>query len=125
VGRKRVLIVDDNRLVAESLRAMVSAQSDVDVQVVTDGAQAAALLQAEPPLDAVICDLGMPGIDGITLFQALGRRGSPLASRFLLITGGAITDAASGFLAASAVPCLQKPFDSAELRKVLAPLLAD
>lgn len=125
MGRKRVLIVDDDRLVAESLRAMIAARADVDVQVVTDGPQAAALLQTEPRLDAVICDLGMPGIDGITLYEALGRRGSPLARRFLLVTGGAVTDAASRLLAASAVPYLEKPFDSSQLHKMLAPLLAD
>jgi len=125
VGQKRILIVDDDRLVAETLRAMVVAQGDVEVQVVTDAPQAAALLQTDPLLDAVICDLGMPGIDGITLYETLGRRGSPLARRFLLVTGGAVTDAASSFLASSPVPRLQKPFDSGQLQKVLAPLLAD
>jgi CheY-like chemotaxis protein len=123
VARKRILIVDDDRLVAETLRTMVTAQGDVDVQVITDGPQAAALLQTEPLLDAVICDLTMPGIDGITLYEALGRRGSPLARRFLLVTGGVVTDAASRFLAARAVPYLQKPFDGRQLQKVLAPLL--
>ncbi len=125
MDRKRILIVDDDRLVAETLRAMVAAQADVDVQVMTDGPQAAALLQTEPRLDAVICDLEMPGIDGITLYETLGRRGSPLARRFLLVTGGAVTSAASKFLAAKAVPYLEKPFDSGQLRKMLAPLLAD
>ena len=125
MDRKRILIVDDDRLVAETLRQMVAAQADVDVQVMTDGPQAAALLQTEPRLDAVICDLGMPGIDGITLYESLGRRGSPLARRFLLVTGGAVSDAASRFLAASAVPRLEKPFDSGQLQRMLAPLLAD
>jgi CheY-like chemotaxis protein len=125
MGRKRILIVDDDRLVAETLRAMVIAQGDVDVQVVTDGPQAAALLQTDPRLDAVICDLAMPGIDGITLYETLGRRGSPLARRFLLVTGGAVTEEASSLLSASAVPCLTKPFDRGQLQKMLAPLLAD
>jgi CheY-like chemotaxis protein len=119
-----VLIVDDDRLLAETLRALIREQAEAEIQVVTSGRQAASLLESDGRFDAVICDLGMPGIDGIALYERLAQRGSPLARRFLFVTGGVTTDSASSFLARAAVPCLQKPFDSRALGSVLAPLLA-
>ena len=123
-GRKRVLIVDDDRLLAETMRALIREQAEAEIQVVTSGPQAATLLESDGRFDAVICDLGMPGIDGIALYERLAKRGSPLAQRFLFVTGGVTTDSASSFLARAAIPCLQKPFDSRALGSALAPLLA-
>jgi CheY-like chemotaxis protein len=123
VDRKRVLIVDDDRLLAETLRVMIGDRAEV--QVITNGPQAAALLEGGAHFDAVICDLGMPGVDGIALYERLRLRGSPLAGRFLLVTGGAFTDSASSFLERAPIPYLEKPFDSQQLGTVLAPFLAD
>jgi CheY-like chemotaxis protein len=119
------LIVDDDRLLAETLRALIREQAEAEIEVVTSGLQAARLLEADVRFDAVICDLGMPGIDGIALYERLQQRGSPLASRFLFVTGGVYTESANSFLASARVPCLQKPFDRRALGTALAPLLAD
>jgi len=124
-GRKRVLIVDDDRLLAETLRALIREQAQAEIQVVTNGPAAATLLDTDVSFDAVICDLAMPGIDGIALYERLARRGSPLARRFLFVTGGVTSESASAFLARAAVPCLQKPFDSRALGSVLGPLLTE
>jgi CheY-like chemotaxis protein len=124
-ARKRVLIVDDDRLLAETLRALIREQAEAEIQVVTSGLQAAKLLESDGRFDAIICDLGMPGIDGIALYERLAQRGSPLASRFLFVTGGVFAESTSTFLARASVPCLQKPFDSRTLGSVLAPLLAE
>jgi len=124
-GRKRVLIVDDDRLLAETLRVLIREQAEAEIQVVTSGSQAAKLLDTDVSFDAVICDLAMPGIDGIALYEQLARRGSPLARRFLFVTGGVTSESASSFLARASVPCLQKPFDSRALGSALGPLLAE
>lgn len=122
--KRRILIVDDDRLLAETLRAMIAAETDAEVRVVTSSARAASLLEADVAFDAVICDLGMPGGDGISLHERLNRNGSPVAERFLFMTGGTFSDAASAFLARTRVPCLNKPFESAELHAALADLYA-
>ena len=123
-GRKRVLIVDDDRLLAETLRVLIREHAQAEIQVVTSGPAAAKLLETDVRFDAVICDLAMPGIDGIALYERLAHRGSPLARRFLFVTGGVTSESASTFLAHASVPCLQKPFDSRALGSALAPLLA-
>ena len=129
VGARRILVVDDNRLLAETLRMMIAdfatfeLKHDVAVDVMTSGLEAATILESPRAdgFDAVICDLSMPGVDGITLYESLLARGSPLAQRFVLVTGGAFTPAAAAAVDRHALPCLQKPFDSAKLAESLRP----
>jgi CheY-like chemotaxis protein len=129
-----VLVIDDERLLAETLRMMIADVAAfelgraVDVSVLTSGREGARLLEAEgpdaPAWDVVICDLSMPGVDGLSLYERLVARGSPLANRFILVTGGALTRSAADAIARHAMPCLQKPFDSQKLAATLRPFLA-
>jgi CheY-like chemotaxis protein len=131
---RRVLVVDDDRLLAETLRMMIAdfAASEIEgvvsVEVVTSGREAARLLDGQVgddvDYDLVICDLSMPGVDGLTLYESLVGRGSPLAQRFVLITGGAFTPAAADAIVRHALPCLQKPFDSQRLVATLRPFMS-
>jgi DNA-binding NarL/FixJ family response regulator len=61
----RVLIVDDEQLLRESLVRMVGAADDLAVVgAVSDGASAVSAAAADPP-DVVLMDIRMPGMDGI------------------------------------------------------------
>jgi CheY-like chemotaxis protein len=117
--RPRILVVDDDRMLADTLREMILDQTAADVEIVTSGLRAAAILESGPPFDLVICDLGMPGVDGIELYRRLQERKSPMADRLVLVTGGAFTDGAAAFLATAPVPCLQKPFSLKQLGGML------
>jgi hypothetical protein len=46
-----------------------------------------------------------------------------MAGRLVLVTGGAFTEATAAFLAQSRIPRLNKPFDLAQLRALLAATL--
>ena len=126
---RRILVVDDDRLLAETLRAMIAdlaqfdLRIDVSIEITTSGRDAARRLEADEPYDAVICDLGMPGVSGIALYAALVARQSPLARRFVLVTGGVFSPADTAFLERHPLPCLQKPFDADQLTTLLRPLL--
>jgi CheY-like chemotaxis protein len=131
-GARRILVIDDDRLLAETLRMMIAdfaafeVGQDIAVEVVTSGREAARIFEAAADAgasdyDLVICDLSMPGVDGITLYESLVSRGSPLARRFVLVTGGAFTPAAAASIERHALPCLHKPFDSARLAETLRP----
>src|SRR5579871_4005691 len=132
-GVRRILVVDDDRLLAETLRMMIADFAafelghDIAVEVVTSGRDAQRILDAQVgdavAYDVVICDLSMPGVDGITLYESLVARSSVLARRFLLVTGGAFTPAAAAAIERHALPYLQKPFDSAKLAESLRPFL--
>jgi CheY-like chemotaxis protein len=128
---RRVLIVDDDQLLAETLRMMITdfAASegglDITVEVMTSGREAARILESAdaPSYDLVVCDLSMPAVDGISLYEGLVARKSPLAGRFVLVTGGAFTPAAAAAIARHTLPCLPKPFDSAKLAETIRPFL--
>ena len=64
---RRILLVDDNDLVRDVLRAMLNA-GGFHVQEAQDGAHALRALDNEP-FDAILTDLVMPDCDGIELLR--------------------------------------------------------
>jgi CheY-like chemotaxis protein len=126
----RVLIVDDDRLLADTLRMMIAdfaafeLRREIAVEAIASGREAARLLADDAPYDVVVCDLSMPGVDGLAIYEGLVARRSPLARRFVLVTGGAFTPAASAAIARHALPCLHKPFDADDLASTLRPYFA-
>lgn len=76
-----------------------------------DGAAASALI-SEHVYDAVICDLRLPGVDGLTLFHRL-RRESP-ATAVVLITAYPTVAGAVAALKEGAFDYVAKPFDPEE-----------
>jgi signal transduction histidine kinase/AmiR/NasT family two-component response regulator len=63
----RVLVVDDETEGREVSRAaLVSAGAEVEV---ADSAESALATLAERPVDVLVCDIAMPGMDGYALFE--------------------------------------------------------
>jgi DNA-binding NarL/FixJ family response regulator len=61
----KVLIADDQALVRAGFRALLDAQTDIDVVgEAADGAEAARLARVQRP-DVVLMDIRMPGVDGL------------------------------------------------------------
>lgn len=122
-----MLVVDDDLLLAQTLKLVITDFArfevgvEIAIEIATSGREAARLLEADDAFDVVVCNLSMPGVDGIAVYEGLVARGSPLAGRFVLVTGGAFTPAAAATVARHGMPCLQKPFDSARLAAALKP----
>jgi DNA-binding NarL/FixJ family response regulator len=100
----RVLIVDDDPLVRSGLTLMLDgADGIVVVGEAADGAGVPAALDTHP-VDVVLMDLRMPGVDGITAMRAVRARRGPPAVVVLTTfdTGteidGAMAAGASGYL---------------------------
>src|SRR3970282_432571 len=70
--RKTVLVVDDDRAVGTVLGALLE-QAGLEAQWVRSGAEALDLLAARP-VDVVLTDLRMPGMDGMELLAQLDAR---------------------------------------------------
>jgi two-component system response regulator NreC len=63
--RIRILLADDHTVLRSGLRALLSAQADLEVAgEAADGAEALRLAQTIKP-DVVVMDIGMPGVSGI------------------------------------------------------------
>src|SRR5690606_33103715 len=79
----RVLFVDDER---NQLRVYQRALRNLEVVVAHGGVEAREHLQAEGAIDAVVCDLLMPGLSGAELYDLAVRLRPDLQGRFLFVT---------------------------------------
>jgi len=119
-GCARVLVVDDEEGV---LGFMKDALAGHDVTTAHGGLQALELL-ATHSYDVIFCDLIMPEVSGMELYEKLLSERPELASRFVFMTGGAFTAKAREFLSAHDQPVLEKPFDIAEVHDLVASSIA-
>ena len=112
-------MVDDDRAVREALRRALTL-AEYEVQLAEDGAQAIELV-AEALPDAVVLDIGLPGIDGLEVCRRLRRLGNRVPI-LMLTARDAVADRIDG-LDAGADDYLVKPFDVGELQARLRALL--
>jgi CheY-like chemotaxis protein len=84
-GRTRVLIIEDNVDAAETLREALEL-CDHEVQVAYNGTDGLALAEEMQP-DILLCDLGLPGIDGFGVARAF-RHNDALRGTFLVALSG-------------------------------------
>jgi PAS domain S-box-containing protein len=120
--RGRVLVVDDDLRVAESVRRVL--RDEHDVTILHDADTALAHLRQGADYDVVLCDLMMPGMTGMELHERLAGTGSRQVERFVFLTGGAFTAPARHFLEKVPNERLEKPFDTAALRELVHRLVS-
>jgi len=118
VAAKRcsIAIIDDDPLMCEVLATILA--DDYDVAPFTSP-RAALTAVLDGSFDLVLCDVMMPELNGIELYERLVRERPELANRFVFITGGAFTERARLFLRATDRPTVQKPFSRHALAKVI------
>jgi PAS domain S-box-containing protein len=119
--RGRVLVVDDEPPLAQSLRRTLG--RDHDVVAVSSGRAALDLIQRGDRFDVILCDLMMPEITGMDLAERLDREAPESARRLVFMTGGAFTARAREFLDDPSRRRIDKPFDLAALRAVVRELV--
>jgi two-component system response regulator MprA len=115
----RILVVDDDRAVRDSLRRSLAFHG-YQVDVAVDGQAALDAVQAQRP-DAMVLDVMMPRLDGLEVCRRL--RGAGDALPILVLTArDAVSERVSG-LDAGADDYLPKPFALEELLARLRALL--
>lgn len=106
----RIALVDDQALVLKGLSSLLRDQPGIEVALeATDGGQ---LLDALPsrPVDVIVSDIRMPGVDGIALVARLRERGDPTPVILLTtfhdddLLPRALAAGAQGFLLKDASP---------------------
>jgi len=118
-ARPRVLVVDDDKAVRESLRRSLEFNG-YDVALAADGAEALAGISTTHP-DVVVMDVMMPRLDGLETTRAMRSAGHDLPI-LVLTARDAVGDRVEG-LDAGADDYLTKPFALAELLARLRALL--
>ena len=115
----RVLVVDDDRAVRDSLRRSLEF-NDFEVVTASDGAEALAVIGNVEP-DVVVMDVMMPRLDGLEATRALRTAGHDVPI-LVLTARDAVGDRVEG-LDAGADDYLTKPFALAELLARLRALM--
>ncbi len=111
----RILIIDDDEALRESLQFVLAAEG-YEAVAAAEGLQALRLAEGSP-FDAVLCDLRMPGIDGLELVPQLAQR-LPETTIILMSAYGS-ADLAIEAMQRGAYDFLAKPFQPAEVLLVL------
>ena len=108
----KILVVDDERAVRESLRRALELEG-YEIELAEDGAAALAALEDGDDPDAMILDVLMPGIDGLEVCRRLRSSGSRLP--VLMLTARVEVENRVAGLDAGADDYVTKPFALEEL----------
>lgn len=120
IRRTRVLVVDDQELVAKALQRCLR---EYDVVALVSAREALERLTSGERFDLILCDLMMPEMPGSALYEALRLLDPMQAERMVFVTGGATTAHGEAFLASVGCPVLRKPFEPSELRALVKSVL--
>ena len=114
---KTVLVIDDEEMLLSLADAELSAYG---YRVITANNGEAGLRElAAHQVDAVLCDLKMPGLNGRQVLEKVRAQQPALAGHFAFVTGDVVNDSLAGYFEREKVPFLNKPFSLAELRGIV------
>jgi len=117
----RFLVIDDEADIL-NLVSVVLTKTGASVVTLQDSARLESVLN-EGTFDAVLCDLKMPGKDGLWVLRTLREKQPELARKFLLMTGN-LADADKARIDLEDVPVLPKPFTLAGLRTMVREIVS-
>ena len=111
----RALIVDDDEVLRESLELILSAEG-YSVHCADSGVSALEVIE-NSPIDVVLCDLRIPGIDGFDLMPQIARLlpGVPI----ILMSAHGTEELANEAIQRGAYDYFSKPFQPAQIRLTL------
>jgi CheY-like chemotaxis protein len=117
--RARIVIIDGELQLGRTLRSALEMH---DIVLATSGREGLELLLAGSPPDLILCDMMMPDVSGVGVYEALRRDRPELCDRFVFMTGGAFSEASLQFVAGPGARRLHKPFGPVDVQRVLATL---
>ncbi|WP_240359811.1 MASE1 domain-containing protein [Pyxidicoccus trucidator] len=121
--RGRVLVVDDEPRLAQSMRLLLEPYHDI--VTTTRGSEALALVAAGHRFDVILCDLQMPETDGATVYRRLCAQAPSQAERVVFISGGAYTAESRAFIDNVPNRVLEKPVRPEVLMATVDAALSD
>jgi CheY-like chemotaxis protein len=119
--RKCVLIVDDDLELAAIYQHLLET-FNYEVSTAANGELALKLLLSRD-VDAIVCDLRMPELEGDLFYSVIERVKPHLCRRFVFLTGAADNPKYRAFLSQVKLPVLHKPIHAEQLLMELQRLL--
>jgi len=115
-SKARILVVDDEPLVAETLRDLL-AYGGFDVETAENGKKAVDLLTRSHHFDLMITDMKMPEMDGLELLSQVHQLKKNLP--VIILTGCATVENGIHSLEEGAYDYVLKPFNTEKLMLVV------
>jgi two-component system cell cycle sensor histidine kinase/response regulator CckA len=114
--RGSVLVVDDEPTIGSSVQRILH---DHEVTQTLSATHALDLLMGDRRYDVVLCDLMMPMMTGMDLYERLARDRPRVAERMVFISGGVTETRTQKFLDEVPNERLEKPFSMQNLRSLV------
>ncbi len=111
-----ILIVDDETDLLEGLRRTITSELDCRCLTATNGEEALKIVTSNP-IDLVLTDINMAGMDGITLLKAIGENDPSIT--VIMMTAYGTIETAVETLKKGAYDFIQKPFEFEDLLRLL------
>jgi PAS domain S-box-containing protein len=115
--RAHILVIDDEGAIANTMRELLGFEHDV--VIATSGREALATVRSRGDFDVIFCDLMMPGMSGVDLYEEMRLQTPGLERKIVFMTGGAFTTRASEFLASVDNRRIEKPFSLGLLERIV------
>ena len=119
---QRALVADDEAPVRALLQRLLTLRGFA-VDLAADGRIAAQLLERSQ-YDVVLCDVQMPNLGGLGLYERIRRQQPDVLERFVFISGDILNAQLHSLTDSSNTPLLSKPFGAAKLDAVLEQVTA-
>ena len=116
----RVLVIDDEPCLLSSMGRLLRQH---EVVKAASGGEARRILEEDRRFDVILCDMMMPGITGMDLYQWLHELDEDLAARVVFTTGGPDNANLEQFLDSVPNPRLFKPFETSALLEIVQKLI--
>ncbi len=114
VDAPTVLLVDDDMTVLSAFRRVLQSE-DISIEFALSGGQALRRMLSEKPPDVVVCDMLLPDVSGVEVYQRAIAAQSSYRQRFVVATGAASVPAVATFLTSFGGPVLYKPVEPTQL----------
>ncbi|MGK4008438.1 ATP-binding protein [Sorangium sp. So ce1036] len=122
-SRGTILFIDDEPMLLNAFARAFEERHEV--LVAKSGHEALELLRARGGrVDAIVCDLLMPQMSGMALYDEIGEQFPQLLPKMAFMSGGAFTPSARAFVERVDNPKIAKPISLDDLERVIADLLS-
>lgn len=123
VDAPTILLVDDDMSILSGFRRHLQ-NDDMSIEFALSGGQALRRMLSDTPPDVVVCDMLLPDISGIEVYQRAVAAEPSYRQRFAVATGASGTPSVVSFLSTFTGPVLYKPIEAAQLTQAVRTCLS-